>query len=165
MHNLFVNDVEAVHTHLDLRKAYLDFLQSLSLLFELILYFLEVLDFVGNLRSTLDFIILTALKFLDCFLNGIFVKIDEAHVLLEIFELLVDPLFFHLKAIVVSQFDLRSLGFDLVDELLVLVVNLFYISDSSYFHRFKKLVTIFDKFFCFLAVFIQLSYDRLSRFL
>jgi hypothetical protein len=87
---------------LDLGETYLDFLQSLSLLFQLVLYLLEVLNFVRNFGSTLNFIILSALKFFDCLLNGIFVEVDEAHVLLEVFKLLIDPLFFHLKAIVVS---------------------------------------------------------------
>jgi hypothetical protein len=87
---------------LDLGETYLDFLQSLSLLFQLVLYLLEVLDFVRDFGSPLNFIILSALKFFDCLLNGIFVEVDEAHVLLEVFKLLIDPLFFHLKAIVVS---------------------------------------------------------------
>ena len=113
----------------------------------------------------MDFVILSALEFLDGLLNGILVEVDEAHVLLEVLELLVDPLLLHLEAIVVPQLDGGSLSLNLIDELLVLVVNLLHIANSPNLHRFEKLVTIFDKLFCFLAILVELSNDRLSRFL
>jgi hypothetical protein len=54
--HLLVYDLEAIHGDLDLWVANLDFLQSLSLLFELILNLLEVFNFIGNFRASGDLI-------------------------------------------------------------------------------------------------------------
>ena len=65
--------------------------------------------------------------------------------LLKVFQLLVDSLFFHFEAFVVLEFHEGSLSFDLVYELLILAIDLLDILDSSKLHGAKKVIAIVDE--------------------
>lgn len=114
--NLFLNNVKAVHRHLNLREADLHTMKLLGLVLQFVLHLLEVVKLGGHLRS-LNFVFNLRFiwKLVHSLLDGLLVKVDQAHVFLEVFQLLIYSLFFHSEAIIVLKFDQRSLGHDLVD--------------------------------------------------
>lgn len=85
--------------------------------------------------------------------------------LLEVLQLLINSLFFNLKTIVVSYFDLCSLASYLVDQLLVLGIDHFDVFDPSQLHLSEQLVALVDQLDRLLAVLLQLPDNLLSIFL
>jgi len=140
MFYFFLDCLEAVHRHLHLREADLDLLEFECLLVQLVLHLLEIVKFGTDLGATLEFRVCelncSLAEFVYCFLDCLFVKVYQAHMLLEILKLLINPKLLHSKTIVVPQFHMSSLFLNLVDQLLILRIYKFDIFDSPDFHLF-----------------------------
>ena len=145
-------------------EADLDFLKPLSLLFQFFLDLLEVVDLVCDFGATRELLSLLLFKFLYGLCHSFFVEVDQAHMLLEVFKLVVYSLLFDLKAIVVSQLDLCSLGFNLLNQSLKFAINHFKILNSPELHRLEQLIPILNELLCLLATFIHLPHYVLSIF-
>ena len=65
--------------------------------------------------------------------------------LLEILQLSINSLFFNLKAIVISQFDLSPFSLDLIKERLKLGIYHLQVFDSPHLHGLEQLIPIFNQ--------------------
>ena len=73
-------------------------------------------------------------QFINCFGDCLLIEVDQTHVLLEVFELLIDSVLLHLEALVVFQFILSPLILNLINEFLILAIHELDIFDPSDFH-------------------------------
>lgn len=108
----------------------------------------EIIQLDRDLRS-LDLLIklIFIRKFINRLLNGLLVEVDQTHVFLEVFQLLINTCLFHSKAVIVPQFGVCPLSLDLVDEFLKVRVYKLDVLDSSDFHLFVQIVTHFNELF------------------
>jgi hypothetical protein len=73
-------------------------------------------------------------QFIYCFGHCLLIEVDQTHVLLKVFELLIDSLLLHLEALVVLQFILSPLILNLINEFLILAIHQLDVFDPSDFH-------------------------------
>ena len=66
--------------------------------------------------------------------------------LLKVLKFIIYPLLFHIEAFIVLKLHYCSLSLKFVNQLLVLLINMPYILDSSHLHGFEQIVAIFDIF-------------------
>ena len=162
--NFLVDDLKAIHGHLDLRVTDLHLLQPLGLLFQLILNLFEVFYFVCNLGPARDFIGMAGFELFDDLAHSLLVEVYQTHMLLKVLQLLINPLLFHFEAVIVFQFNQGSVRLYLVNQGLELAVDLLDVFDSADFHAVEQGVAVLNELFGATAVLFKLTNDVLTIF-
>ena len=101
-------------------------------------------------------------EFIHSLVDGILVEVDQAHVLLEIFQLSIYSLLFDFEAIVVSELHLSSFGLNLVQKRLEFGIDHLEVLDPSHFHCLEQFISILNQFLRLRTALVHLPHYALT---